>query len=49
MALEKLVANFGVNAQIDFAGSQPNENVPQYYQSAGIAVVPSIVAADGDQ
>ena len=26
-----------------------NENVPQYYQSAGIAVVPSIVAADGDQ
>ena len=48
-ALEKLVADFGVNAQIDFAGSQPNENVPQYYQSAGIAVVPSIVAADGDQ
>jgi len=48
-ALEKLAADFGVNAQIDFAGSQPNENVPQYYQSAGIAVVPSIVAADGDQ
>jgi glycosyltransferase involved in cell wall biosynthesis len=48
-ALEKLAADLGVNAQIDFAGSQANENVPRYYQSAGIAVVPSIVAADGDQ
>ncbi len=48
-ALEKLAAEFGVTAHIDFAGSQPNENVPQYYQSAGIAIVPSIIAADGDQ
>jgi len=48
-ALEKLAAELDVSAQIDFAGSQPNANVPQYYQSAGIAVVPSIVAADGDQ
>ena len=48
-ALEKLAAELGTSAQIDFAGSQPNENVPRYYQSAGIAVVPSIVAADGDQ
>jgi len=48
-ALEKLAAELGTSAQIDFAGSQPNENVPRYYQSAGIAIVPSIVAADGDQ
>jgi len=48
-ALEKLAAELDVSAQIDFAGSQPNGSVPQYYQSAGIAVVPSIVAADGDQ
>lgn len=48
-ALEKLAAELDVSAQIDFAGSQTNANVPQYYQSSGIAVVPSIVAADGDQ
>jgi glycosyltransferase involved in cell wall biosynthesis len=48
-ALEKLAAELGAGAHIDFAGSQPNEIVPQYYQSAGIAVVPSVIAADGDQ
>ena len=47
--LEKLAAELGISAQIDFVGSQPNASVPQYYQSAGIAVVPSIVASDGDQ
>ena len=48
-ALEKLAAELGTSARIDFAGSQPNENVPRYYQSAGIAVVPSVIATDGDQ
>ena len=39
----------GVNEQVEFLGSMPNDRVPQFYQSAKIAVVPSIVAADGDQ
>ena len=48
-ALERQAAELGVSAQIDFAGSQPNAHVPQYYQSAGIAIVPSVIATDGDQ
>ncbi len=47
--LEKQTAELGISAQIEFAGSQPNALVPQYYQSAGIAIVPSVIAADGDQ
>jgi len=39
----------GVNEQVKFLGSIPNNRVPEFYQSAKIAVVPSIVAADGDQ
>ena len=39
----------GIDKQVEFMGSIPNERVPEFYQSAKIAVVPSIVAADGDQ
>jgi len=39
----------GIEKQVEFAGSIPNDRVPEFYQSAKIAVVPSIVAADGDQ
>ena len=39
----------GVENQVEFAGSIPNERVPEFYQSAKIAVVPSIIATDGDQ
>jgi len=39
----------GVTDQVNFLGSIPNDRVPEFYQSAKIAVVPSIVAADGDQ
>ena len=48
-ALEKLATELGVRAQIEFAGPQPNARVPEYYQSAGIAIVPSVIASDGDQ
>ena len=47
--LEKLATELKVNAHIEFVGSQANTRVPQYYQSAGIAIVPSIIATDGDQ
>ena len=39
----------GIDKQVEFTGSIPNSRVPEFYQSAKIAVVPSIVAADGDQ
>jgi glycosyltransferase involved in cell wall biosynthesis len=48
-ALEQKALELGVSLQVDFTGSIPNDRVPEYYQSARIAVVPSVVAADGDQ
>lgn len=49
LALEQQCRRLGVDKQVEFLGSIPNEDVPKLYQSAKIAVVPSIVAADGDQ
>ncbi len=48
-ALEQKALKLGVSRQVNFTGSIPNEGVPEYYQSARIAVVPSVVAVDGDQ
>lgn len=48
-ALAQQCQRLGVNEQVKFLGSMPNDRVPEFYQSARIAVVPSIVAADGDQ
>jgi len=48
-ALEKQARASGIYHQIDFLGAVPNERLPDYYRSARIAVVPSIVTADGDQ
>ncbi|MDX1696669.1 MAG: glycosyltransferase, partial [Thiohalobacterales bacterium] len=48
-ALEKLAQSLGVAGRVEFTGPVPNTGVPDYYRSARIAVVPSIVAADGDQ
>ena len=39
----------GIDKQVEFTGPIANDRVPEFYQSAKIAVVPSIVAADGDQ
>ena len=39
----------GINNQVEFVGSIANDRVPEFYQSAKIAVVPSIIAKDGDQ
>ena len=47
--LEQQCRQLGVDQQIEFLGSIPNDRIPAFYQSAKIAVVPSIVAADGDQ
>lgn len=48
-ALEQQVADLGLDRQVEFAGARPNDAVPRFYQSAKIAIVPSVVAADGDQ
>jgi glycosyltransferase involved in cell wall biosynthesis len=48
-ALGQQCRELGVENQVEFAGSIPNERVPEFYQSAKIAVVPSIIATDGDQ
>ena len=48
-ALEQQAQTLGISQQVSFAGAIPNERVPSIYQSARIAVVPSIVAASGDQ
>lgn len=47
--LEQQVSNLGLGRQVEFTGARPNDQVPRFYQSAKIAVVPSVVAADGDQ
>ena len=39
----------GIDKQVEFAGPIPNDRVPEFYQAAKIAVVPSIIAKDGDQ
>ena len=48
-ALERQVADLQLDRHIEFLGSRPNEQVPACYHSARIAVVPSVIAADGDQ
>jgi glycosyltransferase involved in cell wall biosynthesis len=48
-ALEQQSHRLGINQQVEFIGSIPNDRVPEFYQTATIAVVPSIVAVDGDQ
>ena len=39
----------GVLDRIRFVGSVPNDDVPRFLRSARIAVMPSVVAASGDQ
>jgi glycosyltransferase involved in cell wall biosynthesis len=48
-ALEHRVAELQLDKQVEFLGSRPNDDMPAHYRSAPIAVVPSVVAADGDQ
>ena len=47
--LQALAERLGVARQVEFAGAVENTLVPGWYQSARVAVIPSVVAADGDQ
>jgi glycosyltransferase involved in cell wall biosynthesis len=47
--LERKVVDLQLERHIEFLGSRPNEQIPACYHSAKIAVVPSIIASDGDQ
>jgi len=48
-ALAQQCNELEIKNQVEFVGSIPNDRVPEFYQSAKIAVVPSIIARDGDQ
>lgn len=47
--LEVLARELGADARIRFVGSVRNEEVPEYLRAAKISVMPSVVAASGDQ
>jgi glycosyltransferase involved in cell wall biosynthesis len=47
--LQQLSERCGVAEQVRFVGSVPNVVVPDYLRASSIAVMPSIVAASGDQ
>lgn len=47
--LEQLAGQLGISGQVHFTGGLPNKEVPDYYRAARIAIVPSIIARDGDQ
>lgn len=48
-ALQALAGDLDIARQVEFAGAVVNTQVPDWYRSARIAIIPSIVAADGDQ
>jgi glycosyltransferase involved in cell wall biosynthesis len=48
-ALQVMADKVGLARQVEFAGAVENSQVPGWYQSARIAVIPSVIAADGDQ
>ena len=48
-ALTELATKLGVSDRIQFVGSVLNPEVPDYRRAASIAVMPSVVAASGDQ
>jgi len=48
-SLESLVAQLGIGEAGEFAGAVPNTQVPGLLNRHAIAVVPSVVAASGDQ
>jgi glycosyltransferase involved in cell wall biosynthesis len=46
--LKELVISLGLRAQIQFAGSVLNKDLPEYYATADIFIGPSITAKSGD-
>ena len=47
--LRELAAKTGVSASIHFMGAIENIKLPEFYRRAGIFVMPSVIAASGDQ
>lgn len=47
--LTELANSHGVSDRVRFTGSVSNESVPDYLRAAAISVMPSVVAASGDQ
>ncbi len=46
--LKEQVISLGLSGQIQFAGSVPNRDLPEYYAAADIFIGPSIAAKSGD-
>lgn len=49
VALTQLVAILHLEKNVQFVGSVPNVDLPTHFRTAKIAVMPSVVAASGDQ
>jgi glycosyltransferase involved in cell wall biosynthesis len=47
--LKQYTSDVGLENHVKFLGSQPHDNLPQLYSSAGIAIIPSVIAGSGDQ
>ncbi len=48
LSLEKKALTLGLHSRVKFLGAMTHRDLPRYYASAEIVVVPSVVAADGD-
>jgi len=48
-SLERLTAECNCDDRVEFVGAATNESVPTWLNRARIAVVPSVIANDGDQ
>ena len=48
-ALERRVAQLGLQEPVTFAGAEPHEKVRLAYRRAAVFVLPCVVAADGDR
>lgn len=47
--LKRQVSSLGLEQQVVFLGAMKNGDLPPYYQSAEIFILPSIISRDGDQ
>jgi len=47
--LLRLTDKLGIASQVDFIGAVPNDQIPGWLNRHAVAVVPSVVAAGGDQ
>lgn len=47
--LERMARNLGIETKVEFVGSRRHDQLPEYYLSSEILLLPSIIAESGDQ